>query len=374
MSDYLELVNKLSKLKRVDFRWLDKQTNGEIRELFDHLYTSEKLSTTEIAGIFGKSQQFAWSMCRRLGITLRSRAEGGRIYAPKRTPNVRRPFDGTSLDRAYLQGFARGDLDVRKVSSLAIMVSTTTTHPAFVSLFESLFRPYGPVYVYPVYDEKSGYKWKLAARLDNSFDFMLPEENPPCPAYRSRAEFMAWLAGVIDSDGSVGLIHSGIYVRPNLEISNQDTNLLGQIRDSLTRLGYLVTGPYRSHPKGHETPAWHLKYNEDMHHLFLQKSKEVKQILRLLPLKHQEKRRRKELVLSLAVPALWKVEGVKVQSLRDQIDSEVANCIRLAESTYRALSHKKGRESATSRLSRAVNPHPTSLPHSTMPLHIWPCR
>lgn len=359
-ADYSQVLDRISKLKRVDFRWLNQETINEFKQLFDHLYNSERLSTTEVGDKIGKSQQFAWSMCKRLGIGLRSRAEGGRIYAPRRTSNVRKPFNGSTLDKAYLQGFARGDLDARRASSLAIMVSTTTTHPDFVSVFESLFRSYGPVYVYPIYDKTGGYKWKVAARLDDSFCFMLLRENPSHPTVNSKDEFLAWLAGFIDSDGSVGMIHSGAYVRLNLQMSNEDTTLLDYTKRELERAGYHPTGPYRSHQKGHETPARHIRYNEDMYYLLLQRLDEVRDMLQLLPLRLREKRRRRDLALRLPSPALWKKAGTQVELLREQIDTEVAWYVRAAEQAYARTSHKRGRESATWRLSRAWRPHRTS--------------
>lgn len=232
------LLIKLAKIKRLDFRWLRAEEIERFRDLFEFLYNSKLLSTTEIARMVGKSQLFAWSMCRRLGVNLRSRDVGGRLYAPKRTPNARRPFDGSDLDRAYLKGFAHGDLDVRRTSTLAITASSTTTHPAFVALFESLFRSYGPVYVYPILDRVSGYRWKVAARLDNTFAFILPEQRMPYPDYSSNGVFFAWLAGLVDSDGSVGIIHAANNVRVNLGIANEDLMLLRHIREQLLRAGY----------------------------------------------------------------------------------------------------------------------------------------
>lgn len=199
----------ISAPKRLDFRWLENSEKQEVKRTFERLYLAEKLSTREIADELGRSQNFVWRMCKKVGISLRTPEEGGRLYAPKRTPNIRRPFDGTKLDRAYLQGFARGDLDFRRVSTLAIQVSTTTTHPDFVSLFTMLFRRYGPLYVYPCRDEVRGYRWKVAARVDNSLDFLVGEKMRPCPTFKSKGEFWSWLAGIIDSDGSVGVIHSG---------------------------------------------------------------------------------------------------------------------------------------------------------------------
>lgn len=342
-----QTVRKLSSLKRVDFRWLDEQTIEELRQLFSHLYSSKGLSTTEIAKALGKSQLFAWSMCRRLGVVTRTAEEGGRLYAPKRTKNIRRPFDGTNLDRAYLQGFARGDLNVARVSSMAILVSTTTTHPDFVALFLSLFRPYGPVYLYPICDKKNGYKWKVAARLDNSFAFILPTENTLEPFSFSSPEFTAWLAGIVDTDGSIGMIHSGAYLRINIVISNQDIHLLNGIRDVLMRKGHHPTGPYCLYPKGYETPTRHVRYNEDMHYLALQRASEVRRLIELLPLRHGEKMRRKDLVLRAPVPAIWSSVGRDVEVLRRGIKNDVAGFVKKAEATYRRTSHKRRRESAT---------------------------
>jgi len=179
-------LKRFRALKRIDFRWLLPEEITELRTLLQDLYIYQKLSTTEVADKLGKSQYATWYLFRRLRIPLRFREEGGRIYAPKRTPNVRRPFDGSLLDRAYLRGFALGDLDVRRESGLAIAVSSTTTHPAFVALFESLFQSYGPVYVYPINDGERGYKWKIAARLGNSFAFLLPNQGYRVPMLQFR--------------------------------------------------------------------------------------------------------------------------------------------------------------------------------------------
>lgn len=343
-----KMLEQISKMKRIDFRWLTSQQIDGLRILFGRLYVSEKLSTTEIGNRLGKSQQFAWSMCDRLGIDLRTREEGGRIYAPKRTSNAREPFNGTNLDRAYLQGFAHGDLDVRRASSLAIMVSTTTTHPDFVSLFKSLFQDYGPVYVYPTYDEERGYRWKVATRLDNSFAFMLPDQRVRYPEYRTTDEFFAWLAGLVDSDGSVGMIHSEKYVRTNIQIANEEVGLLRHIKTELRAGGYHPSGPYRTSLKGHVTQAWNIVYNEDMYYLTLQRFEEVRKILRSLPLKHREKRLRRDMVLSFHKPLLWKKWEQGVESSRERIRDDVDEFVRLAEVRYKERSHKRRRESPTS--------------------------
>ncbi|MDE1858436.1 MAG: hypothetical protein KGI26_05170 [Thaumarchaeota archaeon] len=347
------LVKEISTTKRVDFRWLDQKEIDRIRVLFDSLYNSERLSTTEIARKLGKSQLFAWSMCRRLGISLRSREDGGRLYAPKRTPNVRKQFGGSNLDRAYLKGLSQGDLDVRRVSKLAIMVSSTTTHPDFVSLFVSLFRGYGPVYIYPVFDRASGYRWKVAARLDNSFEFMLPERRLPFPGQTTKSEFFAWLAGLVDSDGSIGIIHDGRYARVNLENANEDLELLEHIKKQLLQVGYFPSGPYKGHPKGHTTPSRNIRYQADMFHLLLQRSDEFKAILSQMKLRHPEKLVRQEFIQQHPKPRLWKRVGAEVESSRQRVESMVNEYVKRAEVSYNGTKHKKWGESPTSRLSRA---------------------
>jgi hypothetical protein len=111
-----------------------------------------------------------------------------------------------------------------------------------------------------------------------------------------------WLAGIIDSDASIGIVSAGQYVRVNLEISNQDLVLLEHIKRGLNRLGYCPTGPYKRHPEGFVAPGWNIKYNKDMYYLAIQRVAEVKEILKLTPLLHQEKCMRKELVLTSPLP------------------------------------------------------------------------
>ena len=40
-------------------------------------------------------------------------------------------------------GFKNGDLTAWQVSGTAVMVTSTTTHPAFAELFHGLFEKYG---------------------------------------------------------------------------------------------------------------------------------------------------------------------------------------------------------------------------------------
>jgi len=124
------------------------------------------------------------------------------------------PFTGSNLDRAYMRGFARGDLNVARTSEVSLFVSTTTTHPAFSTLFQGLFSRYGHVYTYPILDDFGRFKWKVAVRLDRSFDFLLPTTLGSALAHVSNPLLRAaWLAGLVDTDGHVGIVRSGVYAR-----------------------------------------------------------------------------------------------------------------------------------------------------------------
>ncbi len=97
----------------------------------------------------------------------------------------------------YLKGFSMGDLNVRKASEISLFVSTTTTHPAFSKLFQDLFSSYGHVYEYPIRDDLGRFKWKVAVRLDRSFDFLLPSDISDTVGKLADPQLRAlWLAGL----------------------------------------------------------------------------------------------------------------------------------------------------------------------------------
>jgi hypothetical protein len=330
------VLDRISASKRLDFRWLDHSEKQDIKRTFEELYLTEKLSTTEIARELGKSQYFVWGTCKKLGIELRTRDEGKALSAPLRIRTLRRPFSGSAVDRYYLKGFSEGDLDVRKPSTTAVMISSTTTHPAFSSCFTRLFRDHGPIYLYPVYDAIAGYRWKLATRLDNSFSFMLPTQRKDYPALLDGPDyFYSWLAGVVDSDGSIILEQSGVYVRLTLLIANQNLALLHHIKGELANGGYFPTGPYLQASKGKVTSQRGIRYTKNLWNICLQRAEEVRKISSLLPLRHEEKINRKELTLKMPPGARWEEYGSRILALRNSIRLQVSDYVSKAELAYK---------------------------------------
>jgi hypothetical protein len=215
------------------------------------------------------------------------------------------------------------------------MVTTSTTHPAFASLFHQLFDEFGHVYEYPMYEEEKGYKWRLAVRLDNSFQFLLTPADRAIERFSVfRALFLNWLAGIMDSEGNINLANSNGYARLILTIYNTDLRLLRSIKRALENFGYHPVGPYLQSPKGKITPGWNLKYTHDMWRLQLERNAETRSLLLELPLRHSERIRRKNLSLSINSRQTWKdVEGM-VSSLRHMIRAQVTDFVKLAEEHY----------------------------------------
>lgn len=330
------VIEKLAHSKHVDLRWLTKREIESYRRSLDYLHNARRLSLLEISQRMERSFTFVWGLCNRLGVNVRSTAEANRLSAQKRSKHQLTSYLGSEHEKAYLMGFAEGDLDVRRASGLAIMASSTTTHPAFASLFKTLFLAYGPVYQYPILDRISGYRWKVAARLDYSFEFILPESRKAYPRWEVGADnFFAWLAGIVDADGSVNVVRSGGYGRIGLAVSNQDRRLLSHIRRELSVAGFHPTGPYVSALRGQVTPGYDIRYNKDMLVLCVQRQAEVLGLLSLLPLKHDEKARRKKLAASCIPRTKWRDLEAKTRAVQEAIRKEVAAFVKEAEFAYK---------------------------------------
>ncbi len=330
------MLEKISASNRLNLGLLDETERVDIKRTLERLYLTEKMSTNDISFVLGKSQSFAWALCKRLGIALRSPDEGKAFAAPWRIKTLRRSFNGSEENRCYLKGFSEGDLDVRAPSTNALMVSSTTTHPAFASCFRELFQEYGPVYEYPVYDRVAGYKWKAAARLDNSFSFLLPSQRRNYPAYSAAPTlFYSWLAGIVDSDGSIVVERSGAYVKLVLLISNQNQSLISHIKNELLDGGYHPTGPYLQAKGSAVTQSWKIRYSRDLWQLLLQRADEVRDVLKLLPLRHSEKILRREMALSIPPAAKWEDCRVRVAAMTASTRLQVGEYVSKSRAEYK---------------------------------------
>jgi hypothetical protein len=212
------------------------------------------------------------------GVQLRDKVEA-QIKAVKKFEKT--PFNGNAEERAYLLGFTRGDLGVSR-HGRAIRVRTSTTHPAMIELILSLFLPYGPCRVYPRFSKKAGYEWTVEAELDSSFEFLLTEKRTP-PSLDAPSEIvLAYLAGLLDSEGSIWLSDERIFA-PRLSFTNQDTTMLDWIESQVARLGFHSS---RAKPDGNsvfKTNFW--------------RQDELLELLRAIPMRHPVKKAKARAIL-----------------------------------------------------------------------------
>jgi hypothetical protein len=157
-------------------------------------------SLKEIAGEF-VDPVTVWNHLKKRGLVLRGKIEA-QIHAV--TKYERKPFSNDKVEKAYLMGMRYGDLHVVR-HGRAIRVRVSTTHPAMAELFESVFSPYGYVHRYPREAKLVGYEWTLECDLDSSFEFLLQKASVLEPQLMPEQEFVAFLAGLFDAEGSIYL-------------------------------------------------------------------------------------------------------------------------------------------------------------------------
>jgi hypothetical protein len=232
----------LLRTKGLSIKGLDDGKKEELRFFIDYLHNTKGLSLNDVAKLIGnKTSGYTSWLCRQLGVRRRpfeeARLKGIR---EKRRKYERKPFDGTDEDRAYLLGLRHGDLTVSRPWNGAIRVSTSTTHPAMVQLFRSLFEPYGHVYQFPRYkkDTKT-YEWNVDTILDDSFSFLL-KKFPEVVSWVNESEVrvIAYLSGFLDAEGSILVtnnIRGGIVIF--VDYFNENKSILEWIADWVRRMG-----------------------------------------------------------------------------------------------------------------------------------------
>ncbi|MDA4135834.1 MAG: LAGLIDADG family homing endonuclease [Thaumarchaeota archaeon] len=329
-----EVLTYLRNSKRVDLRWLSEEQKGKIKTVLDGLHNEKKISLLRVSKEVGRSYTAIWGLCRALNIHTRSVAEADKESAASRSKHKRTPFKGSPEDAAYMVGFKNGDLTAWQVSGTAVMVTSTTTHPAFARLFHDLFDKYGKVYEYPMYDGERGYKWKLGTRLDNSFQFLLTNSEDALTGFASSESlFLSWLAGLLDADGHINIGIDRSYTRVRLDFGSINLSLLGSLKKVLLSLDYSPTGPYAGQKAGFTTPRG-ITYNSDMWRLDIQGTADARRLLTNLPIRHLEKIQKKELALSLQSSSDFQEAKTRLGEIKSSIRAQVSRFIEEAQRSY----------------------------------------
>lgn len=224
---------------------------------------------------------------KKRGIKLRDKVEA-QIEAV--TKHGRARFAGGSSEQDYLLGFAWGDCAVER-HGRGVRVKTGTTHPDFVTLFRTLFSPYGNLRCYPKAARVVPAELNMEIDLDGSFEFLLMKKGlGSLRSLGSRDAILNFVAGFFDAEGCIFFHLNGF----EAQISNSDERLLRTIQSSLERLDY--------HPRLYHTvnrlPRVGHKPESHMWILKMQRHEEVKRLLIELPLRHKEKVTKASLALA----------------------------------------------------------------------------
>jgi len=333
-----EKLLALLRTKGLSIKNLDDGARDELRALLDKLCNSKGMSLNDLAKLIGnKTSGYTSWLCRQLGVAVKPFEEARlKGIKEKRRKYERKPFDGTDEDRAYLLGLRHGDLSVSRPWNGVVRVSTSTTHPAMASLFRSLFEPHGHVYQHPRYKKDTGtYEWNLSTILDNSFEFLLDDQETCWDCVSGRESLMlAYLAGVLDSEGNIWVGPAKLKTAITVSYYNTNLELLRFVHRVLTMLGYNPLEPYLDKAKGFRSPGYHIEMKKDYWRVVLARFKQSQSLLERMPIRHDEKIAKQRLALTLEMGEPWENVEDKVQSIRTSIHLARDQFVQLAEREF----------------------------------------
>lgn len=217
-------------------------------------YLVDLLSTWEIEKRYGYSRSTVYRNLVENDIKPRSLAMSHVLYD-------RMDFAGSKSEKAYLIGFAMGDLRVRRTTpnGNTVHIDCGSTKPSQIKLIKSLFKNYGRVWVSK--PNKRG-AVQIECFVNLSFNFLLRKRKLADRwIVDNKKYFAAFLAGFTDAEGCVSINKSG---RAYYSLGNNNFRLLRQIRSRLIGSGIKVTALINHHNRGNV--VWgKYRQNEDYH-------------------------------------------------------------------------------------------------------------
>jgi len=238
------LLNLLKLRTKKEVMTLKRGTYLDEQKIVE-LYVEKKLSLKQIAKLFNASASGIKWLLLKNGVKLRDRREGLKLRIGK---YEKPPFNGSKEDRGYLIGITLGDLHVRKRNTkFTIEVNTTTTCESMAKLLVDVFKKHTDG-VICYWDKKKGFKF--CAYLDSSFEFLL-EARKELEIIKNfdREEFLSFLAGFFDAEGSIVKRKRRKTIRYAIEITNTNKRILELIKERLSEFG-VCANLYKSSSKG----------------------------------------------------------------------------------------------------------------------------
>jgi hypothetical protein len=217
-------------------------------------YEAEGLSTWEIEKRYGYSRSASYRLLKQYGIPIRSIAESHTRYP-------RKSFEGDAVMKAYLLGFAIGDLRMRHHNgpkSATISIACGTTSTAQIALIRDLFEPYGRVWVGR---PNARGVMNIEAFVDHSFSFLLRDRIEYVWVAKDEHSFFSFLAGFTDAEGSYFFTKG----RPRLSWGNYDYALLVFLREQLIDRGFRVSSMTSDHLAGYVSKEGYVRRQNYWH-------------------------------------------------------------------------------------------------------------
>ena len=249
------------------------------REKLTKLYLDDGLSTWEIEQRYMYPRSTVYRKLLEYGIRPRSLAKSHIVYS-------RKSFSGDPAEKAYIVGFAIGDLRARTVgkNTETVHVDCGSTKLEQINLIKKLFEKYGRVWI-----SKPNTKGKIQieAFLDRSFDFLLDLRTEIHTwILNSNDYFAPFLAGFTDAEGSFS-IYDGMAV---YQLGNYNQELLFSIHRKLAKIGINCPQPYEDKTKGYVTKHGYV-HSQNYWHLRIHKKSSLLQLFGLIGpyLKHEGK-------------------------------------------------------------------------------------
>lgn len=226
-------------------------------------------------------------------------------------------------EKAYMFGLVSGDLTPVKRSKFTIRLITHSTHSTFVKLIEEVFGKYGR---FKATITKNKTSMRIVADLDlSTFDFLLTSKEDKIPKWINEDNFLHYLSGLIDADGSLILRKSGKYFQYIIRLCGEEAFLMKSIKEKLEGMKIHVS-LYKNFDKGTER-LWNnkiMRYNKDYYCLDIYRKEESIDLIQSLHIKHPEKLIKKDLMLGIYGKDynLWKDIGNEVKRVRLKIKEE----------------------------------------------------
>jgi len=273
------------------------------KSLLKNLYINKKFSMEKVSKTLHLGISTVWKFIHKYNIPVR------------RFKYKKYDFSKDPAEKAYLLGLVAGDFCAYK-HSRQIAVEITTTHPAMMELFHSVFKKYGTPTERIKYNKITGrYERVGHVFLNDSFKFLLSKNFDINNKY-----FYHFLAGFFDSEGCVHVYNNHGYIGLSILIYNSNRKLLEIIKNQLEKKGFTPKF-YKSYEKGRRNPENYIA-KKDLWAIGMHTIEEILTLMKKMPIKHREKIEKLKIVAS-SNSNKWTAIADRVSDLKAKINSEV---------------------------------------------------